>query len=252
MKLLKILIPLLILLLWSKTYASYYDEYKDYEKVIRVNTFSLKLSYYEKWKIIWIFDISSWDEEHPTPLWKFRISTKSKSMLSKSAWKLMPYRMEFLDWVYWIHALPENFKWELDTKSEIWSEAAWWCIRLEKNDAKKLYDWTTKWTYVLISYDKYEFASKEDDKVIKKYLDFINNWKYREAYNLKSDKKLAFSDYKKIYKWLKVKLLSINKNKDWDFIVKTEIYKNESLIKKSTSVFQISNWKIMKSYNIKK
>jgi hypothetical protein len=172
-------------------------------------------------------------------------------MLSKSAWKLMPYRMEFLDWIYWIHALPEDYKWDLDTTSTIWSEAAGWCVRLEKKDAKKLYEWAKKWTYVLIAFDKWEYASKDDIKVIKKYFENINAWKYKEAYNLKSDKRLAFSEFKKIYKWLNIKIKSIEKNKDLDFIVKTEIYKNNKLIKRGTSVFQVSVWKIIKSYSLK-
>lgn len=251
MRLFKIIISFLILLICGKTVAYYYDEYKNYDKVIRVNTFSLKLSYYEKWKKIWIMDVSTWDEKHPTPLGRFMISTKSELMLSKSAWKLMPYWMEFLDWVYWIHALPEDYKWNLDTKSTIWAEAAGWCVRLNKEDAKKLYKWTKKWTTVLIAYDKAEYASKDDDKVIKKYFEYINAGKYKEAYNLKADKRITFDDFKKIYKWLKIKIISIEKNKDLDFIVKTKIFKEDKLIKKSTSVFQISVWKIIKSYTIK-
>ena len=251
MKLLKILLILFILLIWSKTFAYYYDEYKDYDKSIRINTFSLKLNYYEKWKKIWSFDVSTWDENHPTPLGRFKISTKSESMLSKSAWKLMPYRMEFLDWVYWIHALPEDYNWNLDTKSTVWTEAAWWCVRLNKVDAKKLYKWAKKWTTVLIAYDKEEYASKDDTKVIKKYYENINSWKYREAYNLKSDKRVVFDDFKKIYKGYIIKIKSIDKNKDLDFIVKTEIYKKDKLIKKSTSVFQISLGRIIKSYTKK-
>lgn len=248
MKLLKIIITLFIIFIWSKTFAYYYNDYKDYEKVIRINTFSLKLNYYEKWKKIWSFDVSTWDENHATPLGRFKISSKSESMLSKSAWKLMPYRMEFLDWVYGIHALPEDYKWNLDTKSTIWTEAAGWCVRLNKDDAKKLYKWAKKWTTVLIAYDKSEYASKDDDKVIKSYYWYINAWKYKEAYNLKADKRVAFSDFKKIYKWYKVKIISIKKNKDLDFIVKTELYKGDTLIKKSTAVFQISLGRIIKSY----
>lgn len=208
----------------------------------------MKLSYYEKWIKIWTMNVSTWDDKHPTPLGRFKISTKSESMLSKSAWKLMPYRMEFLDWVYGIHALPEDYKGNLDTKSTIWTEAAGWCVRLNKEDAKKLYKWAKKWTTVLIAYDKSEYASKDDEKVIKNYYWFINAWKYKEAYNLKADKRVAFSDFKKIYKWYKVKIISIKKNKDLDFIVKTELYKGDTLIKKSTAVFQISLGRIIKSY----
>ena len=102
-----------------------------------------------------------------------------------------------------------------------------------------------------ISYDKEEYASPDDIIVIKKYFDFINAWKYKEAFNLKSDKKVGFKDYKKMYKWLKIKIISIEKNKDLDFIVKSEIYKKDKLIKKSTSVFQISSGKIIKSYTKK-
>jgi hypothetical protein len=251
MKLLKILITFLILLIFSKTFAYYYDEYKNYDKSIRINTFSMKLSYYEKEKKIWTMDVSTWDDAHPTPLGRFKISTKSKSMLSKSAWKLMPYRMEFLDWIYWIHALPEDYKWNLNTTSTIWSEAAGWCVRLEKKDAKKLYEWAKKWTVVLISFDKAEYVSEDDFKVIKKYFEYINAWKYKEAYNLKSDKRLGFSEFKKIYKWLNIKIKSIEKNKNLDFIVKTEIYKNNKLIKRWIAVFQVSVWKIIKSYSLK-
>lgn len=251
MKLLKILITLFILLIISKTFAYYYDEYKTYDKSIRINTFSMKLSYYEKWKKIWTMDVSTWDEKHPTPLGRFKISTKSELMLSKSAWKLMPYRMEFLNWVYWIHALPEDYKGNLDTKSTIWAEAAGWCVRLNKENAKKLYKWAKKWTTVLIAYDKLEYASKDDDKVIKKYFEYINTWKYREAYNLKADKRVVFEDFKKIYKWYTIKIKSIVKNKNLDFVVKTEMYKNDKFIKKSNAIFQISTWRIIKSYVLK-
>lgn len=251
MKLIKLLITFLLLLIYSNSNAYYYDDYKNYDKVIKVNTFALKLSYYEKGKKIGTFDISSWDEKNPTPLGKFKISTKSELMLSKSAWKLMPYRMEFLNWVYWIHALPEDFKWNLDTKSIIWAEAAWWCVRLDKKNAKNLYNWAIKWTYVLIAYDKKEYASKDDINVIKKYFEYINSWKYKEAYNLRTNKNYTFEEFKKIYKWLKIVVKDI-KNNNWDFFIKTEIYNKDVLIKKSNSIFQISNWKIIKSYLIKK
>lgn len=252
MKLFEIILILFIIFIWGKVLASdYYNEYKDYEKVIRINTFSLKLSYYEKWKKIWSFDVSTWDEKNSTPLGRFKITTKSEAMLSKSAWKIMPYRMEFLDWVYGIHALPEDYNWNLDTKSTIWTEAAGGCVRLSKEDAKKLYKWAKKWTTVLIAYDKAEYASKDDEKVIKKYFENINAWKYKEAYNLKADKRVAFADFKKIYKWYKVKIISISKNKDLDFIVKTELYKDNKIVKKATSVFQISLWRIIKSYTKK-
>jgi lipoprotein-anchoring transpeptidase ErfK/SrfK len=45
----------------------------------------MKLSYYEKGKKIGTMDVSTGDETHPTPLGRFKISTKSKLMLSKSA-----------------------------------------------------------------------------------------------------------------------------------------------------------------------
>ncbi len=45
--------------------------------------------------------------------------------------------------------------------------------------------------------------------------------------------------------------MDIKKNNNHDFIVKTEIYKNNTLIKKSTSVFQISEEKIIKSFLLK-
>lgn len=246
----KLLIFLILFFTYISTYGYYYDDYKKYDKVIKVNTFSLKLSYYEKGKKIATFDISSWDEKNPTPLGRFKISTKSEKMLSKSAWKYMPYRMEFKDWVYGIHALPEDYKGNLDTKSTIWAEAAWWCVRLEKKNAKKLYTWATKWTYILIAYDKKEYASKDDINVIKKYFEYINLWKYKEAYNLRTNNNYTFDEFKKIYKWLNVIIKDI-KNNNWDFIVKTEIHNKWILIKKSTSVFQVSTWKIIKSYLVR-
>lgn len=253
MKFLKVVFTFLILIIWSKTYASnYYDDYKRYDKVIRVNTFALKLSYYEKWKKIWTFDISTGDEKHPTPHGRFKLRTKSESMISKSAWKFMPYWMEFSWGIYWIHALPEDSNWNLDTKSVIWVEWAWWCVRLNKIDAQKLYKWADNtWTYILIDYSKLEYSSIDDQNIIKKYIKYINEWKYKEAYNLKADMRVSFKDFKKIYEWLNIKILSIEK-KEWDFIVKTEIYREKKLIKRSTSVFQISSWKIMKSYLVKK
>gem|GEM_PF-5921874 len=52
MNLLKALITFFLLLIYSTTNSYYYDDYKNYDKVIRVNTFAMKLSYYEKGKKI--------------------------------------------------------------------------------------------------------------------------------------------------------------------------------------------------------
>ncbi len=229
--------------------SDFYRDYENYEKVIRVNTYANKLSYYENWKKIGEISTSVWNYKNYTPIGRFRITNKSKNMYSQTAGKFMPYWMDFRKGKYWIHSFPENKKWDLDSNSRIWVSWAGWCVRLKKQKAKKLYERADIGTTVLIDYDKQQYSNpKKDRQVIKNYFFYINNNKYSKAFELKINSGCWLENFKKIYQNLKIKIQKIRKIYGSDFEVSSNIYYNNILIKRVTSVFQISDWKIKKSY----
>ena len=193
----RILLVLLCLLPTVTQGYYYYDDYEKYDKVIKINTFSEKLSYYENWKQIWVFDISSWDFENQTPAGRFRIMTKHEFMYSKSAGKWMPHWLEFYNWAYGIHWVATNYRWEAYNSSEevIWSSAAWGCVRVWDENILKLYNWADYGTVVLIAYDTQEYNNEGKwEEVIKKYFWLINEWDYSSAFNIDPTSKLGNSD----------------------------------------------------------
>lgn len=237
-------------IVWAK--SNYYNEYEHFEKSIRINTYANKLSYYEFSKKIWEFEISSWDAENYTPQWRFRITNKNERMLSKWTNKWMPYWMEFWEWIYWIHALPEDYNWNLDTTSRIWEVAAWWCVRLTKENAEKLYSWVENWTVVLIKNDKTEYADDENDlQTIKTYFDLINQEKFEEAYNMKLNLWYSLEKFISLNKWYRFEITEIKQINWWDFTAKITIYKWDNITNRVTSKFFISNNKIIRSYVLK-
>ncbi|MEK7137728.1 MAG: L,D-transpeptidase, partial [Patescibacteria group bacterium] len=197
----KTLITALLLSLAPTVHASFYAEYMQYPKAIRINTFSERLSYYEFGKKMRTFVVSTGDEGHPTPLGRFRIISKNERMLSKSAGVYMPYWMEFLDGKYGIHALPENAQGELATTAAIGDEAGGGCVRLSKQDAEKLYTWAEPGTVVLTGYDVEEYASPvKDVDVIRKYFRLINASDYAGAYALRANRKIPLEEFEEMYR----------------------------------------------------
>ena len=236
----------------------FYDEYEDYDKVIKINTYYEKLSYYEKWIKQWEFDVSTWDYDNQTPTWKFKVMTKNERMYSKSAEKWMPYWMEFYNWMYWIHGIPETYSWEKTSIEEdvIWKSAAWWCVRLLEADVINLYAWADYETIVLISYDKDENFD-EDIKIevdnweetLGKYLEYIKNKDYFNAYHLELNHKYSFKNFKKLHSILDIDYKNINKINHVLYEVDISIYyKWEEILSWKTIKFKIQNWNIVKSY----
>jgi len=236
----------------------FYDEYKDFDKVIKVNTYYEKLSYYEKWVKIWQMDISTWDYENQTPTGRFKVMTKHERMFSKSAWKWMPYWMEFYDWVYWIHGIPETYSWKKTSieSDVIWNSAAWWCVRLWEENIIKLYQWSDYDTVVLISYDKDEIFDNKDKKIeidwkdtLKQYLDYIIEDEYFNAYSLESKHKYKFRTFKKLHTLIDIDYKNINKINNVLYEVDIYIYyKWEEIISWKKIKFKVLDWKIIKSY----
>lgn len=232
----------------------YYDDYERFDKVIKINTYANKLSYYEKWEKIWEMAISSGDSENFTPRWRFVIVNKSEKMLSTSAGKWMPYWMEFYDWVYWIHALPEDYKWNLDTTSTIWEVAAGWCVRLAKEDAKKLYEWADTKTYVLIDYDKNEYADTTNDvETIKNYFSFLSQEKREEAYNMRLNRGFSLDTFILLNKWYNFEVIEAKQVDGWEYYITTKIFNKKDIkIWTSESKFFISDGKIVRSFVVKR
>lgn len=232
----------------------YYDDYERFDKVIKINTYANKLSYYEKWEKIWEMSISSWDEENFTPRWRFMIVNKSELMFSKSAGKWMPYWMEFRNWEYWIHALPEDYNWNLDTTSTIWEVAGGWCVRLSKEDAKKLYEWADNWTYVLIDYDKNEYANEISDvETIKKYYSLISQEKFEDAYNIRLNRGFSLEIFIDLNKNYNFEVIDIKQVNGWEYYVTTKIFNKKDIkIWTSEAKFFISDEKIVRSFVIKR
>jgi len=257
----KILIIIIFLLLNTKLYSYYYtDEYKDYDKIIKINTYYEILSYYEKWRKIWEFQISSWDANNQTPTWRFKVLNKSPMMLSKSAWKWMPYWMEFYKWMYGIHwlSLDKNLKQTKEENEVIWYPEQWWCVRVWKENIKKLYNWADYNTLVLIAYDKKEYENRQIksntnwENIIKTYYNFINKKEYKKAFDLKVKKNIVLETFISMYKWIIIKNIKINKKNNIEYEVISDILKDWKTIKsKIKSIFMIKNNKISNSYLIK-
>lgn len=255
-KFLKIIFSLFIIttIFATQTLAKpyYYDDYERFDKVIKINTYANMLSYYEKWKKIWEMAISAGNEENFTPRGRFRITNKNDFMFSKSAGKWMPYWMEFYDWVYWIHALPEDYNGNQNTQATIWETADWWCVRLHKQDAKKLYEWADYNTYVLVDYDKKEYASsEEDEKTIREYYKLINEEKFEEAYNMRLNRWFSLETFISLNKSYRFEINEISQVNWWEYLIKTTVYRWETIINRQKARFFISNWKIVRSYLLK-
>ncbi len=240
-------------LLTNKVLAGhFYYDYEDYDKVIRVNTYANKLTYYENWEKIWKMNISSGDTENYTPRWRFVILNKSELMYSRSAWRFMPYWLDFWQGLYWIHSLPQDSRGDIDTTAVIWENANAWCVRLQKEKAKKLYERADIGTYVLVDYDKNQFADKEEDEqVIRDYFSYINQWKHSKAFDIRINRNYSLNTFKNIYTWVEVKIKDIENINWWEFYVQSDLYHNWKFIGDAKSSFSISNWKIVRSYVIR-
>ena len=171
-------------------------------------------------------------------------------MYSKAAKKFMPFWMEFWRGKYGIHALAETSSGALASSSVIWDTAAWGCVRLSKDNAQKLYNRADKWTYVLIAYDKSEFADITGDKqTIKTYFNFINSGDYEHAFQMKSNKTYSLQIFIKHYSWLTINIQNITPTNDWWYLVKfiSITQKNKQVKNK----FFVSGGKIVRSFVVK-
>jgi hypothetical protein len=207
---------------YGAAHAGYYDPSAYSGKVIRINTYAQELTYYESGKKIGGFTVSTGDETHETPNGRYKILTKEPRMYSKSAYKYMPYWMEFYDGSYGIHAFPENYRGEKNTSSIIGVKAAGGCVRLRKDQAKKLYDWTELGTTVIIASDYKEFESKDDERVIREYYANLNGGKYEEALSLRIDEKYQSGELEKYNRGFTFEILEMRR-KDGDIVVKFHI-----------------------------
>ena len=139
--------------IFTDYFKSMDDLYK-YRKSIVVDTKTWNLKAYFYWLEIWSFDASVWDWYNQTPKWRFRIAQKNNLPKSRSWWLYMPNWMEFWwNWKYWIHWFP--LYWDKTPKypNEKYfakKKLAWWCIRLEKENIKALYDWVELLTTVIV------------------------------------------------------------------------------------------------------
>ena len=228
----------------------YYNDYTKYAKVIKVNTFANMLSYYEYWKKIGEMQISAGDKANYTPEGRFRITNKHEFMYSKSAWKFMPFWMEFWKGKYGIHGLAEDRSNNLDTSSVIWESAPGWCVRLEKTNSQILYNWAEIWTTILIAYDKNEFANPTEDKeTIKTYYKLIHAGKYKEALSMKAIKP-DLQVFINTYRGLTIHVDDITQVSGWEYIVKLTYTKDKKTSKVKAS-FSVSKGEIVRSFIMK-
>ena len=229
----------------------YYNDYAKYAKSIKVNTFANMLTYYESWKKVWEMSISAGDRANYTPEGRFRITNKHEFMYSKSAWKFMPFWMEFWKGKYGIHGLAQDSAGKTTTSSVIWTSAPGGCVRLSEANAKILYDWADIGTYVLIAYDKKEFTNLEEDKAtIKTYYNLINAGKYEEALLLKVIKPNSLQTFINTYRGLTVHVDDISKVNGWEYIVKLT-YTTTKKTSSAKANFSVSQGKIIRSFIIK-
>ncbi len=229
----------------------YYNDYTKYAKVIKVNTFANMLSYYEYGKKIGEMPVSAWDKANYTPEWRFRIINKHEFMYSKSAWKFMPFWMEFWKGKYGIHWLAQDSAGKINTSSVIWESAPGGCVRLTENNTKIIYNWAEVWTYILIAYDKNEFANPSKDKeTIKTYYNLINTGKYKEAFAMKAIKPDSLQTFINTYHGLTVHVDDISQVNGWEYIVKLT-YTTTKKTSSAKANFSVSQGKIIRSFIIK-
>lgn len=138
---------------FNKYFPSIEELYK-YRKSIVIDTKHGNLKAYFYWQEIWSFDASVWNRSHPTPKWKFRIVQKNDLPKSKNWWLYMPNWMEFWwNWMYWIHWFP--LYWDKtpkypDEEKFARTSLGGWCVRIQKENIKELYDWVELLTTVII------------------------------------------------------------------------------------------------------
>ncbi|MEF2175643.1 MAG: L,D-transpeptidase [Candidatus Absconditabacteria bacterium] len=227
----------------------YYDDYEKYDKVIRVNTYANMLTYYEKGNKIGSFSVSAGNFKNPTPNGRFRIVKKHPFMYSKLAKVYMPYWMEFWKGEYGLHGLATDIDGNIVSNTIIGHQGNAGCVRIGDEDIKQLYQWVEIGTYVLIDYNKTEYASVTNDaEIIDKYYDFINNQKYEEAYNLRINRKISLKEFIRINKDIFVQKNKITVKQGGDLLVNYSIYKNGKYLFTKNAIFQVSNGKIIRSY----
>jgi hypothetical protein len=165
----------------------------------------------------------------------------------------MPYWMEFYNWEYGIHALPEDYKGNLDTSSTIWEVAEWGCVRLTKEDAKKLYAWAETGTYVLVDYNKTEYANEDKDiEVIKNYYKFLSWWKFEDAYNLRLNRGFDLQTLININKNYNYEVIDIKQIDGGEYLVSFKVFNKKDIkLWNSRAKFFISEGKIVRSFVVK-
>lgn len=121
------------------------------EKKIHVSLTKQRLSYYLGGVVLGSMTISSGKASMPTPQGQFVIMNKHPRAWSKLAGLWMPYWMGFAQGKYGIHELPQwpNGRWEGEQHLGI--PVSHGCIRIGKNDAQQLYEWTPVGTKLIIS-----------------------------------------------------------------------------------------------------
>lgn len=245
----------LLLIVWFLGFSGYgfaktwyYNDYAQYSKVIRVNTFANVLSYYEYGKKIGEMQASVGDKRNYTPEGRFRITNKHEFMYSKSAGKFMPFWMEFWRGKYGIHALAEDSAGNLNTSSVIGNTAAWWCVRLEKSNAETLYKRSEIGTKVLIAYDKHEFANPIVDKeTIKKYYTLISKADYNNAFLMKTSPTSSLKDFIKTYTWTTIVVDDIVQIDGGEYKASLS-YTKDTKTRKGKATFFVARGKIVRSF----
>lgn len=121
------------------------------EKRIEVDITHQKLKLFENNKQIAEYKISSGVRSHPTPLGEFKIHNKFPMAFSQRYKCWLPFWLAFTaDGLYGFHGLPICDSREIG-KAVLGKPASHGCLRLDANEIRKLYQWTSIGTKIIIS-----------------------------------------------------------------------------------------------------
>jgi peptidoglycan hydrolase-like protein with peptidoglycan-binding domain len=124
---------------------------KSSNKRIEVDISKQKLKLFENNTQVAEYRISSGTLTHPTPLGEFKIYNKFDMAYSQKYKCWLPFWMAFTqDGLYGFHGLPICGN-EKIGKTPLGRPSSHGCIRLDDNDAKEIYNWTSIGTKIIIS-----------------------------------------------------------------------------------------------------
>ncbi|MBI4272917.1 L,D-transpeptidase [Candidatus Uhrbacteria bacterium] len=134
----------------EKGYNPLSTDRKKLKKRIEVDISEQRLTYYLGDITIRSTQVSTGKQSTPTPVGEFAIMNKSPRAWSRIAKLWMPYWMGFAGGKYGLHELPEWPGGKKEGANHLGIPVSGGCVRLGIGEAKKIYDWTSIGTKLII------------------------------------------------------------------------------------------------------